>query len=360
VGTLRRLRRFGVTAAAASACLSLGACAREAGGVSFELLAIGVLDVETALDPRPVGGLSGLGYRDGRWFAVSDDAASPRVYELRIEVDAADGTLAASVVGVTDLPGNYRDAEGLAALGDDAWLISYEAPPAVVRTDGAFENPRAMRIPAHISTHARPNLSFESVTARPSPGGGVEVWAAVEEPLRSDGERASTTRGGLCRVVVFDAAMGEAVREHVYETLPAPPGLALPGALAPRNGLVALEALEDGRILSLERGAAAPSGFRIAIRVIEPGAGESDVLGAPSLRDLAPDDARPLRVRTITTLGDLGAPNVGNIEGMAIGPRIGDARAGRLLVLIADDNFGRDVQRGSAIVALRLVVDGAE
>ena len=364
MGTVRRLN----TAAARRLALALlgacvgGGCAHDGGArtdparlpeITLELYAMGTLETTTPLDERPVGGLSGLAYREGVWAAVSDDVNDPRAYTLTMTFDAEAGTIEATVVSVHALPDGFRDAEGISHDVGDGWLIADEAPPAVVRTIDACALRDVYTTPANILANMRPNLTFESVTLRRA-GRSVEVWAAMEGAIRSDGERADTAQGSLCRVVVFDHARGVALREHLYKTLPAPSGMALPSPFNPQQGLVALEALEDGRILALERGVAAPAGYQATIRLIEPGHGEDDVRHDLALAGTPRESLAALRVRTLANLSDLGASVHANFEGMAMGPAIDDERGGRLLVLIADDNFGRDLQRGRAIVALRL------
>ena len=53
------------------------------------------------------------------------------------------------------------------------------------------------------------------------------------------------------------------------------------------------------------------------------------------------------------SLRELGAADVGNVEGMAVGPVMEDGS--RLVVIVNDDNFGRDIQRGTRVIVLRFV-----
>ena len=72
-----------------------------------------------------------------------------------------------------------------------------------------------------------------------------------------------------------------------------------------------------------------------------------------------------LRKSPVADLGaiasDAGVPWIGNLEALALGPRIADMTGndreqGRLLLVVADDNFGAGVQKtGSRVLALRLL-----
>lgn len=346
-----------------SLTLFVGASARAADDgapIALEVVALGVLPPTTGVDARPVGGLSGLAYDGGRWWAVCDDAKSPRVYELAIDVNIADARVNTRVVRVADLPFGWRDAEAIASDGVGGFVVGYEAPVSAIRVDRGFAFRQEFKPGERIGTRARPNRGFEAVAVRAGAGGRAEVWAVTETAIRGDGEPATFKHAALCRVVVWDRDSGEALREHAYETLRAPHGLDFPGPLAPNNTVVALEALPDGRLLVMERSNALPRGYDATIRLITPDRGERDVRAVDSFADVSREELGALRVRTIAALSDLGAANVGNLEGMSLGPILDDERGGRLLLLIADDNFGADSQRGSAIVALRMTVGTGE
>ncbi len=63
--------------------------------------------------------------------------------------------------------------------------------------------------------------------------------------------------------------------------------------------------------------------------------------------------------RRVCDLREAGLPVMGNLEGMAVGAPLArllgdETERGRVLVIVADDNFGRDGQVGSQVVVCRL------
>ncbi len=294
-------------------------------------------------DDERLGGLSGLTFAEGRWFAVTDHPREPRLVELAIHVDAAAQAVDAELVDWTAIDAGATDAEAVQWLGEDRFVVGFEAPGAlaIIGRDGARQS--NLVIESVIERGLRPNRRFEALAVRDRD----ELWAGVETALEHDGSEASVTAGALCRVIVFALGNG-GTRQHVYTTQKAP-GV-LPGASF--NSLVDFASLGDGRLLALERRLDAFAGYGVALRLITPDRGETDVSPIESLRDAV---FTPLRVETIADFGALQSLGPGNVEGMAIGPAIDDERAGRLLVLVSDDNFGREGERGALIIALRLV-----
>ncbi len=343
---------------------------------TFEMIGSAQIAMFNGVDSRRIGGLSGLMYDGGRWIAVTDDKRWSRVVELAVDVDAGAGRLDIRVIGVADLPGTqerpgavreYTDGEAIAPDGEGGFFIGFEEPTQVVRFreavragPGAANSLGALRRlavfppPAVVRDHVRFNRGFESVAVVGNPRGGREVWAATEAALDCDGPEAAPSHGSHCRAVVFDAETGAVLRQHVYETGPSPRGLY---GLKSYNSLSEWIALAPGRLLSLERRFGMLAGYDATLRVVDLFRGETDVSGVASISEAIARDAssiRPLSTRTVTTVCTLGAPWSANYEAMAIGPELKDEKGGRLVIVLADDNFGDDGQVVNAALALRL------
>lgn len=297
-------------------------------------------------DDELLGGFSGLTYGDGRWFAVTDHPREPRLVELAIETDPCAKTVVARVLDRKPIA-PHRDAESVEWLDDRTFAIGFEIPGAVTLADLRAPMFTELTIPPYVAEGLRVNRRFESLALRPVDGRN-ELWAGIETALEQDGPEATPGAGALCRVIVFDPDMRKPNREYVYETGRAP-GF-LPGASF--NSLVGFAPLDDGRILALERSLDPLSGYAATLRLISPGSGETDVANVESLRNA---EFVPLRVETLTQFGSLNSLGPGNTEGIAIGPEIDDETGGRLVILVSDDNFGRDGVRGSLVIALRLL-----
>lgn len=320
--------------------------------VSLELLAAAQIpaDQEGALR-----GISGLAYRPrtGTWIAVSDDKkrGADIFLELRFELEI---TPIAENVAVHRLgyeivrswgaarPRGATDAEAIAFDPTGMTMfIGFEKPPAIqaITEDiGARDFP----VPREVVETAVPNRAFEAIAYRRQRGasGGDQVWAATEAALRADGPEATHEAGTDCRVLVFDAKSLELTDQFTYRTEPAPKGM-VPSRTF--NSLAEMEALPDGRILMLERGASVPRGYQVTFFTI-------DGTTTPG----PPDRFPILDKRRIASSADLGLPLIGNLEAMALGPEIDDDLGGRLLIVMADDNFGADGQKGTQVLALRV------
>lgn len=320
---------------------------------SFELVATAELPDGLEVDGAPVGGLSALAYQpsSGVWYALSDDRAEhgpARFYALRVEL--AEGTGAGLAVEVVEATGLRRedgrpfeqgslDPEGL-AVGDagTAWVSSegwaargVDPFVAEIRLDG--RTLRTLELPDRFLPRdgrgVRDNLGFESLTLSPD---GSSLFVATENALAQDGPAASPDSGSRARLLRFDAASGRLVAEHVYEVERVPRVPVDPDGLVV-GGLVELLSLGGDRLLALERAYAQGRGNTVRLYLVDL-AGADDVSGSDRLP--RPGRLRPVAKRRLLDLAAFGVP-VGNVEGMALGPRLADGR--RLLLLVSDDNF---------------------
>lgn len=323
---------------------------------TIELIATGNIPTATALDRRRIGGLSGLAFHDGRWIAVTDDKEDePRVYELALHLDASARSVDVTILAVAMLNApTHSDAEAV-ALSPDSLFVAFERPCAI----GAFPFPsplpstltlrRAYTTPEPVASRFRKNRAFESVLVRTADG-APEVWAFTESATHADGPEASAAAGAISRAVVWRADAPDRSRQHAYVSLPSPPNTL---ALIPSyNSLADAVAIDASHFLTLERSFSVATGYDAAIRRVTLQTDETDISALPSIHPPT-HDLVPLHVETIATLRTLGAPSTVNYEAIALGPPIRDERAGRWLIILADDNFAADGQPSNLILAMR-------
>ncbi len=328
---------------ALAASLVLSAAAR-AQDVRVEPLAQIVIQPEVEEGERPFGGVSGLTFdplraREGRAFAITDDRRQPRLYELSILYDAAEGELRVELVGAaTPLPDDSL-ADGEAIFFDGAsFFLGFESPPAVARYEPITGKLTRFAIPEEQREAIRPNRAFESLA--PISLDGRPLLLAITETAPEPFPQAAPEFGARCLALAFDLATGEIAQEGTYMTEPAPRPL-IP--LAPSfNSLTEIAFLGDARLLALERSLEPTRGFDADLFVVEP----------------AIEDGRlKLRKTHIGSLRELGVIGPDNLEAMAIGPPIDDEKGGRLLILMADNDFGRRGVTVTQVVAMRLLTD---
>lgn len=257
------------------------------------------------LGGRRLAELSGLAWDEDeeRLYAISDSGG---VFHLRPEFS---GDTLAGVAGVAGfalrdgagrpLRGRLADSEGLAVVngrngisGDSELVVSFERRPRLARysPEGRYLGP--IDLPASlsdVSNYASANQSLESVTRHPTLG-----WlTAPERPMRGDS-------AGIIRIY---SSRG--------------PSWEYPLRAAPNNALVALEALPDGALLTLERGhGALYQPILISLRRIPAPAGDAPALPPPE---------------TLAVLDSSAGWRLDNFEGLS-------RHRNRRFFLVSDDN----------------------
>ncbi|MFS8049542.1 esterase-like activity of phytase family protein [Rhizobium sp. BR 314] len=322
-------------------------------GAGISLSYLGSYDIPTGFSENGVemGGLSGIEFdpSTGRYISISDDRsekAPARFYNLDIDVSASGLKGVAILDHVTlkdkdDQPFGTKkvDAESI-RLGRDGIYWTSEGdgkallPPFVriASRDGGFM--REFSLPANFAPTAdksigiRDNLAFEGLAFLP----GGDLIVGTESALYQDGPIATLTGGALARLIRYDVATGEQKAQYAYPISPIPQA---PSTAKGWNdfGLSEIMALDDRRLLSIERGYAEGVGTSVVINMFDLD-GATDISNIPSL---AKTDQRivPVRKTQIMDLRALGlVPD--NIEGITFGK----AKDGTdVLILVSDNNF---------------------
>lgn len=295
---------------------------------------------------RPVAELSGITWLGGSSYAAVMDG-SDRLLVLDVDVDV-DAMLPTVVYKGTVELDRQRDWEDIAVCPDDGrvrrWFLVEEDTPAV----RGFVTADAER-PGDALARLRPwgavSLAIPFRTARPNRGpeglalepGGRRLWTVNEEPLSRDGPAPAEGVSGRVRLVGIDVdpdtAIGGEVdpvstrREVVYEVDPPHARVGLPGGPL-YSGVVALVALGEGRLIVLERSAAAgvpPFENRFFVVNTTAARDARDIDG-----DLGSPDVMPV-AKVLLWKGALGV----NLEGICAGPRLPDGSV--LIVGVADN-----------------------
>jgi hypothetical protein len=296
-----------------------------------------------------VGGLSGLDYDAAtrRFVAISDDRSErqpARFYTLELDLAlfntrAQPGFAGVRFVGVTTLrdeagkphAAGTVDPESIRYAGRQAywWVSEGNAkrgiPPAIEKIGADGKALQRLDIPGYLLPRERSgiryNLAFESLALADG-----RLLVGTENALLQDGPAADLEQPSPARILVFDAASGRRLAEHVYLVDPAN----APGPFR-TNGLVELLAGE-GLLLALERSYTFGVGNGARIYRVELD-GASDVSNLHALTDR---DYRAVRKTLLLDLGMLGI-QLDNVEGMSWGPRLSNGK--RSLILVSDNNF---------------------
>ena len=323
---------------------------------------------DASVDGTLVGGLSGLDYSPatGAWAIISDDKsekAPARFYLAQIDLSGgapkvslnpavllqqADGKPYpnAKVGGEVPDPESIRfDPSGSALWWSSEGDRKLGVSPFVRETglDGKFL--AGLSVPTMFAIHkdqergSRHNLSFEALSFTPR---SDALWLGMESALYEDGPIATTTAGTVSRFTKFDRS-GKRLGQYAY---PVDPIQAAPKGKNADNGVSEILALDDNRLLVLERsGVEGADGiWTLYIRLYQADVG--DATNVANLPALAGADYRPMTKRLVLDLSklpELGSPSlpkIDNIEGVSFGPDLPNGH--RSLVLVSDNNFNSD------------------
>ncbi|MGJ8522897.1 hypothetical protein R84981_001588 [Carnimonas sp. R-84981] len=334
-------------------------------GIAMRLIGEHVIATDSTVDGTPVGGLSGIDYdpRNNRYAAISDDRsakAPARFYWLSIDADRhrLHSVKVEQVQRLKDANGNHYaegavDPESIRVGQDDNLYWTSEgnsdntvAPSVnVSRPDGQwlrrFQVPAAFTPDANHQHGIRANLSFEGLTFTPS----GDALVSTEGPLYQDGALQTLRHGALVRFVRFDPRTGAAKAQYAYPVDPVAVASQLPNG-AEDNGVSEIMALDDHRLLVIERGWSAGYGNTVKVYVADTERA-SDVSPLDSLQE-RDDSLVPMRKQLLLDMRTQGIiPD--NIEGVTLGK----GRDGTpLLVFIADNNFNAEQKNQLLIFAL--------
>jgi hypothetical protein len=345
----------------AAAVLLAGCSAGPAAPPRLEFLGPYVYTKDAVLDGTAVGGLSGIDYdrANDLYYVISDDRSDfnpARFYTAKIDVSAAgisdvsfvrtrpmqqpDGTVFPKK---TENPLRTVDPEAIrfnARTGTLYWSSegdkSVPVDPFVreMTTDGRFLRDFALP-PKFKATNAsdttqgiRDNLAFEALTLSAD---GTKIYVANENALFQDGPAANLGVASPVRVLRYDIATGRPEAEFVYVCEPVVKAPSSPTGYRD-NGLPEMLALDDRRLLMLERGFSAGAGNTIKLFIAEFD-GATDASGLPAL---AGQSYTPMTKTLLLDFETLGT-RLDNMEGMTFGPTLPDGR--RTLIIVSDNNF---------------------
>lgn len=298
-----------------------------------------------------VGGLSALTYdphRDLYYSLVDEEKGTPaRFYTLRVPLDGArlgdpeivDVTTLSDSEGQPFMVGDF-DGEGIAVSSGGELFIASETEPSIRRfsLDGRLlaELPVPQKFLVEPEGGGRTNGTFESLSLSPD---GSSLFTANEEKLASDGrDLEGHKRIRVLRYERGGAGGFEPSGEFFYLT-------------ESRTGVADVAALSGSELLVLEHDNRV---FRVSLEGAED-ISDKKSLAAPGLEPLE----KVLLVNPAYYAQDRsGGPGpristeLGNLEGLALGPRLPDGRS--TLLLQNDDGFyaDRNAGRVTRIVAL--------
>ena len=317
------------------------------------------------------GGISGIDYdpRSDLWVFISDDKSEhgpSHVFLGRLDLRPGQpcGPALTKMIPLRREDGEIfpnREAGTEAADGeairfdprshDLIWAtegdFDHGYPPAVRRIKPDGTPVSRMVVPEMLTFHtggetgARKNATTEGASWSAD---GRSMWLSMEWPLAQDGPVPSVAQGGLIRLTRLDRS-GRLLAQYAY---PLDPVQAASPVGANDNGVSEILALDDHRLLVLERSAAKGVDGRYSYHIRLYLADLAKAQDISTVESLAKTPVRPVEKRLLLNFDSLGV-RIDNLEAMAWGPRLKDG--GRTLVLAADDNY--DANQTNQILVLR-------
>ena len=272
------------------------------------------------------GEYSGITHISGNRYAVVDDklkGGGILFFSIPIDEDGSVGTVRMQVAdGTKQAAGKARDCEGIAFERASGTLYVSSEDQEIRGYDlTGRETGKAFRIPKDMgSKNITSFRGFESLTFNEATG---LFWTTTEGPLKKD-----TFLPDILRLQSFDQD-GKPADRYLYQT--DEPAKSSANTAAYVFGVPALAALDDGRLLVLEREVYVPKGsFWDKLQ-------KSFTAMNLYLVDPVHDTAGILRKSLLCSFRT-GALDLANFEGMCLGPVLPDGT--RTLVLIADSQKG--------------------
>ena len=267
---------------------------------------------------RQFSGLTYLG--QNLYAAVDDKLPGGGIVYLQIDLDDYGRVRMGIPEATAQSAISGRDNEGIAFVpGTQRLWVTSEADQCIREygLDG-LETGRSLRVPAAFGvSNITPNMGFEALTFNAVTG---SFWTTTEGPLKGESTQ---------RLLAFTADC-EVAGTWLYQM--ESPQKSAASASAYVFGIPAIAAMDDGRVLVLEREVYVPNGgilekafrsfTRMHLFVVDP--------AAVALGELLAKES----VASWTT----SALNLANFEGMCLGPELSDGS--RALLLIADSQGG--------------------
>ena len=294
---------------------------------------------QTRLD-IPAGQYSGISYVRGNQFvAVDDKAGGGGIQSFVVQLDSA-GNL--GVVLSTPLPTNRYgkqdlDNEDLVFVKERNSIFVASEATQTIREYKLTGKPSgvALAVPEMFGTeHIIPNRGFEALAYNAASG---LFWTTTEMPLLAD---------SLYRFQSFSAETLEPVEQYFYTAEnPSVEPSAAAAARAYVFGIPALTALDDGRLLVMERELYVPQGGLGSM--LADSFCTTSIFEVDPLRCQAPVLEKKLLL-SFTTY----ALNLADYEGMCLGPVLPDGT--QPLLLVADSQGGMGGLVGEYLKVVKL------
>ncbi|TRO65311.1 esterase-like activity of phytase family protein [Christiangramia sabulilitoris] len=334
--------------------------------VEIQFLDEYVLPSNTKLESTLVGGLSGIDYRNGKYFLVSDQASNPRIYMASIGIsnNAIDTISIDQLITIKKTPKFSEDYFDLESVRfdplRDEFLVSSEGKidagrdPGIYTVSNLGEVKSAFRIPGYFQAKGvqkpRDNGVFEGLSESFDNRG---YWVATELPLEKDGPKPKLfpSRAHI-RITKYDKNTGDAMKQFVYKL----DGISkFPINYFAVNGLTEILEFAPDRFLVLERSYSAGYGSHgNTVKIFE--ADASKASNTLQLEKLAGEKYKIAEKKLLFNFNsvkkELTKNIIDNLEGLCLGPLLENGK--QSLILVSDNNFNSYAEQINQFILMQI------
>ncbi|MFT4660491.1 MAG: hypothetical protein ACI8XB_000759 [Patiriisocius sp.] len=332
-----------------------------------------VIPAKLEVEETVVGGLSGIDFYNGQYYAICDDEQLPRVYIMDISItdQGIEGITIASVIHLRDYEnrnytGKLIDPEDIRVHPHDGNLVwvsegkvkKGEGPKIVLSSMDGIEKQTitldTWNIPVERKKGWGPrhNKTLEGLCLS---NNGQSIWTAMEMPLKQDGKKPKLKDGKYpIRISQFNKGDGKLISQHAYmlDSI-ARPSLVPEGKAL--NGLTAILTYDKIGFLTLERSYSegymdGGNEVKIYFTSIDE---SSDIKDVTSLKEVEYTPMTKELLFDFSTIKDsLVNGVVDNIEGICFGPDLPNGN--KSLLVISDDNFQKYGPQKTQVILLEI------
>ena len=325
-----------------------------------------ILASDLSFDNTPVGGLSGIDFKNDQFYLVSDQSSHPRIYtaQIMIKNHQIDSIYITSLISlnktemapdaVLDLEAIRFDEASSNIIVTSEGLIDEGKDPGIYELSEDGKLQKLYSIPEYFSAEGeqkpRNNGVFEALTKSYD---GKGYWVATELPLTEDGAKPKLypTRSHI-RFTKFDKDTGEAVRQFVYKL----DGISkLPINYFAINGVTEILQYAADKFLVLERAYSAGYGSKgNTVKIFNVDASKAtNTVNFQKLRGEDYEMAGKELVFNFNSVKDqLTNGIIDNIEGMCFGPQLENGK--NSLILVSDNNFNSFAKQLNQFILLEI------
>ncbi|MFD2561909.1 esterase-like activity of phytase family protein [Aquimarina rubra] len=329
---------------------------------------------EQDIDGVPIGGFSGIDYKNDTWYIISDGSDPIRFYTADISYDQSTFTNVSinTMVEIKDVmgnsfPENQMDPEAIrfdTSTGNIIYTsegsIVNGTDPAVLEIGMNGVQLRNLELPDHFAANTTDDITG------PRHNGALEAlslsfdtnayWIGMELPLIEDGPEPTTTdTESPVRITRINKTTGIAERQFAYELDPVDREPAL-GTTFTINGLVEILEYDENKFLTIERSFSSgylDGGNTVKIYKVD-ATNATDILSTTALvPETFTKATKTLLFDFDTIRSQLTNSTVDNLEGITFGPTLPDGN--KSLVVISDNNFNAFLPQLNQLIVFRVV-----